>query len=104
MDYADSQWIENLLAFIIFIGKTSINYKNCMECFLRIHFDICKKSVSRKELFQISKVYKVSLCNSITIKSLSISVKSLTIINLKTGAEAVKKLLYTVQCDWSLSD
>ena len=63
-----------------------------MECFLRIHFDICKKSVGRKELFQISKVYKVSLCNSITIKSLSISVKSLTIINLKTGAEAVKKL------------
>ena len=83
-----------------FIGKTSINYKNCMECFLRIHFDICKKSVSRKELFQISKVYKVSLCNSITIKSLSISVKSLTIINLKTE----QKQLKSCKTSWSLSD
>ena len=61
-----------------------------MECFLRIHFDICKKSVSRKELFQISKVYKVSLCNSITIKSLSISVKSLTIIIVKTEQKQLK--------------
>ena len=88
---SDSQWIENLLAFLILLEKHQLITKTVWNVSYEFTLIFVKsQSVEKnfsKSLRSIKFLYAI-----LSPTHWVFQFKSLTIINLKTGAEAVKKL------------